>query len=95
MSCPSRFELDDPMTVAPPIEARRAGVRREPIRLLKFLAYLAIGGSERSGAGVKLASGIASADAAAVLVLTRFAIGGADALSGKIVEFRSVAGTPM
>ena len=47
MSCPSRFELDDPMTVAPPIEARRAGVRREPIRLLKFLAYLAIGGSER------------------------------------------------
>ena len=36
-----------------------------------------------------------SAEAAALLVLTRFAIGGADVLSGKIVEFRSVAGTPM
>jgi hypothetical protein len=47
MSFPSRFELDDQITLAPPIGTRRAEAPREPIRLLKFLAYLAIGGSER------------------------------------------------
>lgn len=47
MTCPSRFELDDQTTMTPPLGTRTAEVPREPIRLLKFLAYLAIGGSER------------------------------------------------
>lgn len=47
MSCPSRFEVDDSITLAPLVGAHAAEVPKEPIRLLKFLAYLAIGGSER------------------------------------------------
>ena len=47
MSCPSRFEVDDPITLAPLVGAPAAEAPKEPIRLLKFLAYLAIGGSER------------------------------------------------
>lgn len=47
MSCPSRFELDNQITMTPPFGTRTVEVPREPIRLLKFLAYLAIGGSER------------------------------------------------
>jgi len=47
MSCPSRVELDDHVTVAPPVDALVNKASKPPIRLLKFLAYLAIGGSER------------------------------------------------
>ena len=47
MSCPYRFEVDDPITMAPLVGADAVEAPKEPIRLLKFLAYLAIGGSER------------------------------------------------
>ena len=47
MSCPSRVEVDDQTTMASPLPASRAEVPGEPVRLLKFLAQLAIGGSER------------------------------------------------
>ncbi|HET7910090.1 MAG TPA: glycosyltransferase, partial [Nitrospira sp.] len=47
MSFPSRFEVDDHLTMTPPLSACTADVPKAPVRLLKFLAYLAIGGSER------------------------------------------------
>lgn len=47
MTCPSRIPVDDPMTMSPALSASPAKAETERIRLLKFLAYLAIGGSER------------------------------------------------
>jgi len=47
MSCPSRIEVDDQITMASPLPASTAEMPGEPVRLLKFLAQLAIGGSER------------------------------------------------
>src|SRR4026208_450712 len=47
MGCPSRIEGDDQITMASPLPASTAEVPGEPVRLLKFLAQLAIGGSER------------------------------------------------
>jgi glycosyltransferase involved in cell wall biosynthesis len=47
MSCSSRFHVDEPMPLVRPVTAPATETSREPIRLLKFLAYLAIGGSER------------------------------------------------
>ena len=47
MSVPSRFEVDNHLTMNPLVGARLAHAPGKQIRLLKFLAYLAIGGSER------------------------------------------------
>ena len=47
MSFPSRFDVDEPMSLVSPVSAFAAQSAVEPIRVLKFLAYLAIGGSER------------------------------------------------
>ena len=47
MSCSSRFHLDDGMSLVQAVAASASDSTREPIRLLKFLAFLAIGGSER------------------------------------------------
>jgi glycosyltransferase involved in cell wall biosynthesis len=47
MSVPSRFEVDNDLAMSPVVEARVAQAPGKHIRLLKFLAYLAIGGSER------------------------------------------------
>ncbi|HKT33990.1 MAG TPA: glycosyltransferase [Nitrospira sp.] len=47
MSCPSPFHVDDQMTLTPTVAAPMPETARDQIRLLKFLAYLAIGGSER------------------------------------------------
>ena len=47
MSCSSRFHLDDGMSLVQTVAASASDSPREPIRLLKFLAFLAIGGSER------------------------------------------------
>jgi glycosyltransferase involved in cell wall biosynthesis len=46
MSVPSRFHVDDEAAVAPVMAPMRVA-GKEPIRLLKFLAWIAIGGSER------------------------------------------------
>jgi glycosyltransferase involved in cell wall biosynthesis len=47
MSWSSPFHVDESMSLVPPASAFAAQTTVEPIRLLKFLAYLAIGGSER------------------------------------------------
>ena len=47
MSVPSRFEVDNHLAMASAIGTSFAQAPGKPIRLLKFLAYLAIGGSER------------------------------------------------
>ena len=47
MSCSSRFHLDDGISLVQAVAASASDSTREPIRLLKFLAFLAIGGSER------------------------------------------------
>jgi len=47
MSCSSRFHVDDRMSLVQAVAASASETTREPIRLLKFLAFLAIGGSER------------------------------------------------
>jgi glycosyltransferase involved in cell wall biosynthesis len=46
MSVPSRFHVDDETAVVP-VVAPMPVAGKEPIRLLKFLAWIAIGGSER------------------------------------------------
>jgi glycosyltransferase involved in cell wall biosynthesis len=46
MTCPSQLPVDDQMLVAPAVVSS-ADAKKEPIRLLKFLAWIAIGGSER------------------------------------------------
>ena len=45
MNCPSRFEVDEQLAMAVPDGGKTADRPGEQIRLLKFLAYLAIGGS--------------------------------------------------
>jgi L-malate glycosyltransferase len=47
MSVPSRFEVDNRLAMSPLAGARVVDAPGQHIRLLKFLAYLAIGGSER------------------------------------------------
>jgi glycosyltransferase involved in cell wall biosynthesis len=43
----SRSQVNEPVTLSQTVAAATTETAREPIRLLKFLAYLAIGGSER------------------------------------------------
>ena len=47
MSWSSPFHVDEPISIVQQASAFAAPTAVEPIRLLKFLAYLAIGGSER------------------------------------------------
>jgi len=47
MRCSSRSQVNDPMNLVQTVAATRSETAAEPVRLLKFLAYLAIGGSER------------------------------------------------
>jgi glycosyltransferase involved in cell wall biosynthesis len=53
MNCPSRFEVDEQLAMAVPDGGKIAARPDEQIRLLKFLAYLAIGGSERQVLNIK------------------------------------------
>lgn len=47
MRCSSRSQVNDPMNLVQTVAASRSETATEPVRLLKFLAYLAIGGTER------------------------------------------------
>jgi len=47
MTCPSQFHVDDPMNMVRTVKDSAPDTARNPIRLLKFLPYLAIGGTER------------------------------------------------
>ncbi|HZH49327.1 MAG TPA: hypothetical protein VFD86_06120, partial [Nitrospira sp.] len=47
MSCSSRFHINEPVSLVQSVTTSVPETTREPIRLLKFLAFLAIGGSER------------------------------------------------
>lgn len=47
MSCSSRFHVEDRMSLVQTVAASESESTRAPIRLLKFLAFIAIGGSER------------------------------------------------
>ena len=47
MNCPTQFQVNDQMTMVPAASSKTAERPTDQIRLLKFLAYLAIGGSER------------------------------------------------